>query len=198
MRPAPTLRTGSRPTAHSVVWEAALRALACMRVPGQVPPAPRTTMKMLPRKHDKPHAVRRDAEDLFDRFLRNWEENWLTAMPGDWDHPVFPPVDVAETENDYVVTVDLPGVEPKDIDIQVLGQNLLITGERKSEQQQEEDGYLRREVRFGSFKRTIPLPEGARISRDDVKAKYRNGILRIQVPKATPTPTLRIPVHYEA
>ena len=155
-------------------------------------------MKTLSRKqNEKAPVFRRDFEDFFDRFLRNWEENWLSAVPEVWDHPVFPPVDVAETENEYVVTMDLPGVEPKEVEIQVLGQNLLVTGERKSEEKSKSDGYLRQEVRYGSFKRQIPLPEGARISRDDVKARYRNGILRIEVPKSAPTPALRIPVQYE-
>ena len=154
-------------------------------------------MKMLTRRQEKTPATRRDFEDFFDRFLTNWEENWFSALPGDWEQSVFPPVDVAETEADFVVTMDLPGVEPKEIDIQVLGQNLLITGERKFSKEEQANEFLRREVRHGSFRRNIPLPESARISRDDVKANYRNGILRIQIPKIAPTPTLRIPVHYE-
>jgi len=155
-------------------------------------------MKTLTRKHEKLPAFRRDFEDFFDRFLRNWEENWLAAAPGDREYPVIPPVDVAETENEYLVRMDLPGVEPKEIDIQVVGQNLLVTGERKREKSEKRDEYLRSEVRYGSFQRSIALPEGARISRDDVKARFRNGTLRVHVPKATPTPVLRIPVHLEA
>lgn len=151
-------------------------------------------MKMLTRRNEKSPALRRDFEDLLDRFLGNWEESWLSAAPGDRDYAVLPPVDVADTEDAYQLTMDLPGMAPEDIEIQAVGQNLLISGERKSEKHEKDKDYLRRELRYGSFRRTIPLPEGARISRDDVKAQYRDGILRVRVPKMHPTPVLRIPV----
>jgi len=79
--------------------------------------------------------------------------------------------------------VMLPGVDPKDVNIQVQGNTLSITGERSTSRETKESDYLHREITYGSFQRFIELPEG--VDRDKVSAEYRNGILEITAPIST-------------
>jgi HSP20 family protein len=76
----------------------------------------------------------------------------------------------------------LPGVDPKDVNLQVQGNTLTITGERSSSRETKEADYLRREITYGSFERSILLPEG--VDKDRLNAEYRNGILEITAPIA--------------
>jgi len=76
----------------------------------------------------------------------------------------------------------LPGVDPKDVNIQVLGNALTISGERSSSRETKESDYLHREISYGSFQRLIELPEG--VDKDKLTAEYRNGILEITAPIA--------------
>jgi HSP20 family protein len=77
----------------------------------------------------------------------------------------------------------LPGVDPKDVDLQVQGNTLTISGERSTTHETKEADYLRREITYGSFQRSILLPEG--VDKDKLNAEYRNGILEITAPIAT-------------
>ena len=76
--------------------------------------------------------------------------------------------------------VVLPGVDPKDVNIQVLGNTLTISGERAHSRETKESDYLHREISYGSFQRLIELPEG--LDKDKLAAEYRNGILEISAP----------------
>jgi HSP20 family protein len=94
---------------------------------------------------------------------------------------LVPPVEVKETPETIHVRMEVPGLEPQDLDIQVTANSLSISGERKSESRSESDGTIRSEFRYGQFQRVIPLP--ARIQNDKVDASYKNGILEISLPK---------------
>jgi len=76
--------------------------------------------------------------------------------------------------------VMLPGVDPKDVNIQVLGNTLSISGERSSSRETKESDYLHREITYGTFQRLIELPEG--VDKDKLTAEYRNGVLEIAAP----------------
>jgi HSP20 family protein len=79
--------------------------------------------------------------------------------------------------------VVLPGVDPKDVDIQVQGNTLTISGERTNSREAREADFLQREITYGSFTRSLVLPEGA--DREQLSAEYRNGTLEITAPIAT-------------
>ena len=91
-----------------------------------------------------------------------------------------PQVEVLEREGQLVVRADLPGLTKDDINIEVTDDALLIRGERKSEREENEEGYYRTERSYGSFYRQIPLPEGA--SAENANATFRNGVLEITMP----------------
>ena len=108
-----------------------------------------------------------------------------------------PAVDVFSRDTDLVIRAELPGVDPeKDVDITVADGMLHIRGQRQSEHRDERKNYFRMETTYGSFERSIPLPEGVAI--DDIKATHRNGVLEVVVPGAAQiAPAKRIPVHVE-
>src|SRR3972149_3672622 len=92
-----------------------------------------------------------------------------------------PAVDIVETENDIVLRADLPGVEPKDVDIQVENGTLTLKGERKFESDVKEDDYCRVERVYGSFLGSFALPPT--VDAEKVEAEYRNGVLELKLPK---------------
>jgi HSP20 family protein len=123
---------------------------------------------------------RRDFDQIFNRFL-SWpsarEEHTLTAG--------FAPAIESFIDKDdkkFHCQVMLPGVDPKDVDIQVQGNTLIIRGERSSSRETKEADYLHREISYGSFERSLQLPEG--VDKDKLTAEYRNGMLEITAPIA--------------
>ncbi len=95
--------------------------------------------------------------------------------------PWAPAVDIFETENELFLKADLPGVEMKDIDIQLENGTLSLRGERKFENQTSEGGYHRVERSYGSFARYFTLPDT--LNPEAVKAEYKNGVLTVTLPK---------------
>ena len=92
-----------------------------------------------------------------------------------------PAVDIYETENELVLKADLPDVNEKDIDIRIENNTLSIHGERKFEQEVKEENYLRVERSYGSFTRSFTLP--STVHTEAIKAEYKNGVLRVEMPK---------------
>lgn len=123
---------------------------------------------------------RRDFDQMFNRFfnLRSpQEEQALTEG--------FVPAIETSIDKDgkkFQCQVMLAGVDPKDVNIQVLGNTLSISGERSSSRETKESDYLHREITYGTFKRLIELPEG--VDKDKLTAEYRNGVLEIAAPIA--------------
>jgi HSP20 family protein len=118
----------------------------------------------------------RRMSDLFEHFFRPWErERSLWGTEG-WAPAIESKVD----NGNVIVKADLPGIDPKEVSISVLGNQLTIERERKHEEKKEEKDYFYREVSYGKFSRTIPLPEG--VEADKVKASYKNGVLEITLP----------------
>ena len=93
-----------------------------------------------------------------------------------------PSVDVIETDEDIKLKAELAGIDPKDISIEIQDNVLTVSGERKFEEEVKEDKYYRIERRYGSFSRSIALPQTA--DQEKIDAKYENGVLEVTVPKA--------------
>jgi HSP20 family protein len=103
-----------------------------------------------------------------------------------------PRTNIAETETEYEVTVDLPGMKPEDLHVEIKGDQLWLSGERKHEQEEKGKTFHRIERRYGRFERVIPLAcptDEAKIS-----AEYKDGVLRVTVPKAEEARPRRIEV----
>ncbi len=113
----------------------------------------------------------------FDDFLTSREMPLLPEIKSDW----IPKVDVKETNREIEVSASLPGVDKKNIKVELKENHLSIQGDRKSESEQKSKGYIRREQSYGSFFRSFRLPDN--IKSDGIKASYKDGILDIKIPK---------------
>lgn len=120
-------------------------------------------------------ALRREMNRLFDDFV-------TPTSRGNGDFAFVPAAELEETEDTIHLKLEIPGMEAKDLDVQVTAESVSISGERKSETRTEDRGMTRSEFRYGKFQRVIPLP--ARINNQNVQAEYKDGILRLTLPKA--------------
>ena len=93
-----------------------------------------------------------------------------------------PAAEIHETDEAVNVKLEVPGMKPEEIDIQVTADSVSISGERQSESRSEEDGVTRSEFHYGKFQRIIPLT--TRVQNTDVKADYKDGVLTLNLPKA--------------
>jgi HSP20 family protein len=114
--------------------------------------------------------------DMFERFFGPWERERSVWGTEGW----APAIESKADNGNLIIKADLPGVDPKEVSISVLGNQLTIEGERKHEEKKEEKDYFYQEVSYGKFSRTVPLPEG--VEADKVKANYKNGVLEITLP----------------
>ena len=112
---------------------------------------------------------------LFDRWMHtsNGESKGFGYIPS---------VEMKETDESVQLKVEVPGLEAKDLDVEVMDDAVSIKGERKSESKTEEKGMIRSEFHYGLFTRVIPLP--AHVQNDKVTADYKNGILSLTLPKS--------------
>ena len=109
----------------------------------------------------------------------------LDSFFNDFDRPrkwaYTPSVDVKETEEGYLFNFDLPGMKKEDINVEINGNQLIVSGERKSEVEDDKDGYHRIERSYGSFKRSFQLPDS--VDSDKVEGTYKDGVLQLTVAK---------------
>lgn len=110
-------------------------------------------------------------DEFFERGIGRWGEMGTFS----------PKVDVVEKDREIEVTAELPGLEEKDIDVTVDAQGLTLRGEKKEEKKEESGSFYRMERSYGSFQRYIPL--SVEVDREKVKAKFKNGVLKIHLPK---------------
>lgn len=159
-----------------------------------------TKKRQEPAKQPLSRGTPRDLfEQLFEPEMRLFEPDSLfrTTLPDLFrrsEGVLFPPMNVAEDANGYDVTVEMPGLEEDDIQVEVLGRQLVVSAERTWRKEDEEKQYHRIESRYGVMQRSMSLPEDALLDLDKVEAKYDKGVLRVRVPKAAPTPKRRIAV----
>jgi HSP20 family protein len=139
----------------------------------------------------------RDFERMRREMDRYWDDffdlgpNRKTEEGGEW----FPSLDVSETKNDIVVKAELPGMDPKDIDISLSHGTLILKGERKTEKEEKEEDYHLIERSYGRFCRSVPLP--SEVQSDKINASYKDGVLKITLPKSEKTKRkeIKIKVH---
>ncbi len=117
---------------------------------------------------------REEMDDLMSRFWSGTQDGWLSGN-------FAPSVDLTEADNAFEVRIDIPGMESKDIDVQVHGNLVTISGERKEEKEAKGKTFHRVERRTGKFSRSLTLPCG--INEDEVAAEYVKGILTLKLPK---------------
>jgi HSP20 family protein len=124
----------------------------------------------------------RDLMAMQDRMTRLFDETlsriWKEEVPrGVWS----PPVDIMERENEVILKVDLPEMNQNDIDIKVEENTLIIRGERKFIKETPAGNYLQIERPYGTFQRTFAVPKV--IDQEKIKAAYKDGVLRVVLPK---------------
>lgn len=117
-------------------------------------------------------ALRRQMDRMFDEiagFNRELNTNWMPA------------VEMQDREAHIIVRAEIPGIDAKDLDVQVGRDTVTITGETRQEKQAEDRGIWHSEFRYGKFQRTIPLPVA--VENEQVEANYKDGILTLTLPK---------------
>lgn len=117
--------------------------------------------------------MQRDMDRIFSRMGEGQPATATSWMPR---------INVKQSGDDLAVHVELAGIKPDDVDIEVTDGVLTIKGERKSETEREGEGWLVRESSFGSFERSMVLPEG--VDPSSIKAEFKDGMLEVHVPKA--------------
>jgi len=119
--------------------------------------------------------------DNFDEMDKEYAD-MLPAVRGN-QFGFTPAVDVYEDKNDIIVETQLAGINPDDVKISIENNNLIIKGESEKKSEVDEKNYYRKEIRRGSFFRSVSLP--AKVIGDDAKAVAEDGVLKITIPKAT-------------
>jgi len=128
---------------------------------------------------------RSEFDDLIERF--GFDRDWFGRFPFDREFfgrgeaaPTRPAIESYVEGDKFIVRTDLPGIEPKNVDIKVVGNMLTVKGSREEKRETKKADFLRREIHYGSFERSISLPEG--IKAEDLKATYHDGVLELTAP----------------
>lgn len=132
---------------------------------------------------------RSEMDNLFDRFFNG---PWDLATNGGMPTMQWPSLDVTETDDEVVVRAEVPGVEPKDIDVTLSGQTLTLSGEKKGSSEKKGENFHHTERFFGSFRRMIELPSA--VDGENLKAEHKNGLIEIRMKKEVSSKPKRIPV----
>ncbi len=135
------------------------------------------------REEDHPLAtLERDMNRMFDDFFGGfglassefWDTGWSAFSPQ---------VDIVDNEKEIKVSVELPGLDEKDIDVSLSRDTLTISGEKRQEKEDKGKNYYRMERSYGSFKRAIPIP--CEVKTEDIEATFKNGVLSVVLPKSS-------------
>ncbi|MEZ6049464.1 MAG: Hsp20/alpha crystallin family protein [Planctomycetaceae bacterium] len=119
-------------------------------------------------------ALREEMDDALSRFSLETNGDWMTG-----EH--IPSLDLSETETHIEVKIDVPGVKPEEIEVEVMGNTLRVSGEHQEEKEEQDRKFYRMERKTGFFSRTIALP--ASVDEDHVDAQCQNGVLTIRLAK---------------
>ena len=132
-------------------------------------------------------SLQREIDRLFEDFSRGFP-----TISGNGSTALMPSMDVTETEKEIEITAELPGLEDKDVQVNVADNLLTIRGEKNAEKEQKDKNYRLIERSYGSFERTLELPEG--VNADAIKANISKGVLKVTVPKPAPAQAKKIDV----
>lgn len=129
---------------------------------------------------EEPVALDSPLAEFFRTLTSPWPFRPLLALaPG---KHFIPTADVFTRDGSLVVKMDLPGVDPKDIHVKLVEDEVWVTGERKADKEIKDDGYYRKEVTYGCFERHMTVPKGLKES--EIKAEYDHGVLEITFPRS--------------
>ncbi len=122
-----------------------------------------------------------EIDRMFDGFLGGGLA--LPARSGLTEAAAFlrPKLDITGTDDAYLISIELPGVEEKDVEVELRGDNLIIRGEKKNEHEEKGENFHRMERSYGSFRRTLSLPDD--VDPDKITAEHKSGVLRIILPR---------------
>jgi len=131
-------------------------------------------------------ALRKEVDRLFEDFgddfwrrpfrpLAGLERGWAKKLAS------IPPVDIAETEKAYEITAELPGIDQKNVEVNLANGGITIKGEKSEESEERKKDYYVSERRYGSFERYFDLPDG--VDTDKIDATFKNGVLKVTMPK---------------
>ncbi|HHQ3254220.1 TPA: small heat shock protein sHSP20 [Klebsiella pneumoniae] len=127
--------------------------------------------------------LHREIDRLFDDAFRGFGFPALNMpqWPSDWSGMLKPALGIQETDKQYKIALEVPGVEEKDIQITLDNDVLMVRGEKRQEQEKKEGGFHRVERSYGSFQRALNLPDDA--NQDSIKASFKNGVLTVTIDK---------------
>jgi HSP20 family protein len=159
-------------------------------------------MNIIPwRRHESDLSTRGDGDldEFWNSFFSPypWQSGqWPTRMrlPEPFRGRGSPPMNISESENHFAITMELPGLDTKDVNIELMGNQLVVSGERKWDDEKKGKEFHRVESQYGTFSRTISLPDNVRVDRDSIEATFSRGILEIRIPKSEPTPAAKIQI----
>ncbi len=132
-------------------------------------------------------SLQREIDRLFEDFTRGFP-----TLAGNGAAKLLPSMDVTETDKEIEITAELPGLEEKDVQINVADNLLTIRGEKKAEKEEKDKDYRLVERSYGSFERTLELPDG--VNADAIKASIAKGVFKVTVPKPAPAQAKKIEV----
>ena len=128
----------------------------------------------------------KDLLRIQERMNRMFEDSMVRSQggeePGSGRAGWTPTVDIFETPDDIVMLADLPGLAPDSLDVRVEGNSLILAGERRLDEDVQEENFHRMERGYGLFRRSFTLP--ATIRQEGIRAEHNNGVLRVTLPKA--------------
>ncbi len=142
-------------------------------------------MKLM--NYGKPYAPAKNYSSIFGDIFSDFFSDAMTRSNSDW-----PKVDIEENEKEYVFNVDLPGIKKEDVNIELNGDVLVISGEKKEEKSVEERKYHLKESFCGTFRRSFKMPDA--IDSEKSEASFENGILTLKVPKSDASKTRKIEI----
>jgi HSP20 family protein len=122
-------------------------------------------------------SFRREMDRLWDSFFRD-----RSPLARTWERESVPPLDMSETKDNFVLKAEVPGMGPEDITISLTGDVLTIKGVKKQEREEKDETCHFIERRYGTFSRSVRLPAEVEIGK--IEASYKDGILKIMVPKS--------------
>jgi HSP20 family protein len=146
---------------------------------------------LIRRRQDGPPTLAQELlriEDPFQRLIRQWPLIDLQSEAMDWT----PRLDLVEKNDAFVLTAEIPGVEPKHVEVNVEGNVLTVKGEKRSAHDEQGERYQMSERSYGMFERSLTLPRAA--NPDDIRAEHANGVLHIHIGKRPETQGRKIQV----
>jgi HSP20 family protein len=129
--------------------------------------------------------LQQEMDHLFDNFFKGFELSPFSSgniFAGSLTNGLLKPtLDIGATEKEYAISIEVPGVDQKDIKLEISGNTLTVRGEKKQEQEEKKKNYYRMERSYGSFQRVLSLPEDA--DQGKIDAVFKNGVLTITMPR---------------